>query len=178
MCQQIPVCTHVCIRTIAWRFRKFSHMGRSKAQRAIPVTLALVSNTSMSTSKYEGCFKGLQMGDQQKLEKKMYQDSLFFSRCPSTYHEQLQYIVNHSFAVLWSGRLSLIRTVKMPAWPHLTSLSLLPSRTLPSVWSLYWGMKGIWSQTQVQTAHRTCHESGTKQDHTANWKPTEWPQFS
>lgn len=52
-------------------------MGRSKAQRAIPVTLALVSNTSMSTSKYEGCFKGLQMGDQQKLEKKCTKTAYF-----------------------------------------------------------------------------------------------------
>lgn len=49
-------------------------MERSKAQRDIPVTLALVSNTSMSTSKYEGSLKSLQMEDKQKLEK-MYQGS-------------------------------------------------------------------------------------------------------
>lgn len=44
-------------------------MGRSRAQQGIPVTLALVSNTSVSTSKYEGSLKGPQMEDKQKLEK-------------------------------------------------------------------------------------------------------------
>jgi hypothetical protein len=74
-------------------------MGRSKAQQAIPVTLALVSNTSMSTSKYEGSLERLQMEDKQKLEK-MYPGSLFFSCCPFTYHEQSWCIVNHSLAPL------------------------------------------------------------------------------
>lgn len=44
-------------------------MGRSKAQQDIPATLALVSDTSMSISKYEGSLASLQMEDKQKLEK-------------------------------------------------------------------------------------------------------------
>lgn len=108
----------------------------------------------------------------------MHQGSLFFSRCPSTHHEQPRCIVNHSLAPLWSMTVSPNPTEWMPAWPDLTSLSLLPSSALTSVWNIYWGWKGIWSQTQVQTATRTCHVSGTKQDHIANLKPTKWPQFA
>lgn len=52
-------------------------MGRSKAQQDIPVTLALVSNTSMSTAKYEGSLKGPQMETKQKLEKKGTQAAYF-----------------------------------------------------------------------------------------------------
>lgn len=44
-------------------------MGRSEAQQDIPVTLALVSNTSLSTAKYEGSLKSPQMEDKQKLER-------------------------------------------------------------------------------------------------------------
>lgn len=46
-------------------------MGRSKAQQGIPVTLALVSNTSMSISKYEGSLKSLQMEEKQRLQKNL-----------------------------------------------------------------------------------------------------------
>lgn len=74
--------------------------------------------------------------------------------------------------------LSLNPRAWMPAWPDLTSVSLLPSGMLTSVWNIYWEWKGIWSQTQVQTATRTCHVAGTKQDHIASLKPTKWPQLS
>lgn len=60
--------------------------GKIKAQQDIPVTLALVSNTSMSTSKYEGGLKSLQMEEKQRLEKKS--SNFFLSCCPSTSHEQ------------------------------------------------------------------------------------------
>lgn len=68
---------HICAHTVTWWFRKSSHMGRSKAQQDIPVTLALVSNTSMSTSKYEGSLKNLQMEDKQKLEKNVLRQLIF-----------------------------------------------------------------------------------------------------
>ena len=58
-------------------------MGRSKAQQDIPVTLASVSNSSMSTSKYEGSLKSLQMEDKQKLEKNAPRQLIFL---PLSFH--------------------------------------------------------------------------------------------
>lgn len=160
MCQKIP-CAHMCAHTGTGWSRKPNHMGRSKAQRGSPVTLALVSNTSMSTSKYEGSLKSPQMEDKQKPEK-MYQGSWFVFCCPFAYHEQPWCVVNHSRALLWSMTLPLNPTEWMPAWPGLTSFRLLPCSALTSVWNIDWGWREIWSQAQVLRATRTCHVSGTE----------------
>lgn len=163
----------MCTHAGTWWSRKSSHMEDQKHGRI----LALVSSPSMSTSKYEGSLKSPQMEDKQKPEQ-MDQGSWCVSRCPFAYDERPGCAVSHTLAPLWSLTLSPSHTEWMPAWPGLTSLSLLPSSALTSVWNVFWRWWAIWSQTQVQTATRTCHVPGTEHDHIANLKPTQWPQFS
>lgn len=102
-------------------------MGRSKAQQDIPATLALVSNTSMSTSKYEGGLKSLQMEEKQRLEKKF---NLFLSCCLSpTMSTPSGLSITPLFHFEVCITLSLNPTEWLPAWPGLTYSNILPSCT-------------------------------------------------
>lgn len=128
-CARRFTCAHMCTHTVTWWSRKSSQMGRSKAQQDIPVTLALVSNTSMSISKYEGSLESLQMEDKQKLEKKNLPRQLIFLlwpfhlpwaalvHCQSLPHSTLKYdSVPESYGVVASLAWSYL--FKPPALRH------------------------------------------------------------
>lgn len=128
----------------------------------------------MSTSKYEGSLKSLQMEEKQRLEK-LYQ---FLSLLLSFHLPWATLVDCQSFPCTTLKYDSLPESYRVNAslaWLHLFKHSALLHS---SVWNIDWGLKGIWSQIQVQTATRTCHVSGTEQDCIANLKSNKWPQFS
>lgn len=130
----------------------------------------------MSTSKYEDGLKSLQMEEKQRLGVGEGEGPIYFSPVvlPPTMSNPsgLSITPLYHFEVWLShwilqsgcqpGPGSPLQAFCPPALKHLEHRL---------------GVKGIWSQIQVQTATRTCHASGTEQACIPNLKSSKWPQL-